>query len=193
MFREVIISSFYCDECGYKNNEVQFAGQIKDKGIKISLVCQNLDDFKRDCICSQFAQISIPELGLEIPQNKKGLINTIEGFISNMIDDLSADQEARKAQSVELYNQMEQFLAKMNKLINGESFPFTFCINDPSGNSHIKNLMAPKRDPNMKIENYVRTKEQIESMGYSVENEELEKEAVPEGKPSEQSQAESNG
>lgn len=43
MFREVIISSFYCDECGYKNNEVQFAGQIKDKGIKISLVCQNLD------------------------------------------------------------------------------------------------------------------------------------------------------
>ena len=31
-FRELIIASFQCDLCGYRNNEVTFGGSIQPKG-----------------------------------------------------------------------------------------------------------------------------------------------------------------
>lgn len=36
-FKEIILVSFYCEECGFKNNEVQFGGTIADYGIKITM------------------------------------------------------------------------------------------------------------------------------------------------------------
>ena len=33
-FREVVISSFFCDHCGDKNAELQPAGRIQDKGVR---------------------------------------------------------------------------------------------------------------------------------------------------------------
>jgi len=35
-FREIIISSFECPNCGAKNNTVQFGGSIQPKGIRIT-------------------------------------------------------------------------------------------------------------------------------------------------------------
>lgn len=66
---------------------------------------------------------------------------------------------------------------------DGEGFPFTFIFDDPSGNSFIKNPYAPSSgteifytfitlniDPEMKIEHYLATREQLEAMGYNPEN-----------------------
>lgn len=39
-FLEIIVVSFYCEECGYKNNEVQ-TGDIQEKGSKIKLRLTN--------------------------------------------------------------------------------------------------------------------------------------------------------
>jgi zinc finger protein len=36
-FREVIVSSFECDSCGWTNNEVQFGGEIKERGCRFEL------------------------------------------------------------------------------------------------------------------------------------------------------------
>lgn len=36
-FREVIVSSFECDACGWTNNEVQFGGAIQEKGCRYEL------------------------------------------------------------------------------------------------------------------------------------------------------------
>jgi zinc finger protein len=45
----------------------------------------------RSCVKSEFATIKIPELEFEIPpQTQKGSINTVEGFMTNAIDGLSA-------------------------------------------------------------------------------------------------------
>lgn len=30
MFKELIVTSFYCEECGNKNSEVQFGGKLGD-------------------------------------------------------------------------------------------------------------------------------------------------------------------
>ena len=36
-FKEVIISSFSCDECGFENREVQLGGKVQEKGVKYVL------------------------------------------------------------------------------------------------------------------------------------------------------------
>ena len=43
-FREVIVSSFSCDHCGYKDSELQQAGRIQDKGVKycVQIVTQKV-------------------------------------------------------------------------------------------------------------------------------------------------------
>ncbi len=43
-FREVIISSFECTYCGYKNSELSNAGKLGDKGIKLTLKVIKPDD-----------------------------------------------------------------------------------------------------------------------------------------------------
>lgn len=58
----------------------------------------------------------------------------------------------------------------MKKYLDGEIFPLTVKIKDPSGNSAIKNPFAPKADKNMEISNYQRSMEELISMGYSQEN-----------------------
>jgi len=95
-FLEIIIVSFCCEECGYKNNEVQSGGKISDLGSKVSLVVTKLEDLSRDVIKSEFASIHIPELDFEVPPTKKGYLNTIEGFLNNFIDELAAHQDERK-------------------------------------------------------------------------------------------------
>jgi len=39
IFSEVIVVAFECEECGYKNNELQPAGKLKDQGQNIVLTC----------------------------------------------------------------------------------------------------------------------------------------------------------
>ena len=46
------------------------------------------EDFQRDIIRSPFCTLSIPHLELELPTNKKGSINTLEGFLTNVKEDL---------------------------------------------------------------------------------------------------------
>ena len=41
VFKEIIISSFYCEHCGAKNTEVQFGGQLGDTGCKYVLNVAN--------------------------------------------------------------------------------------------------------------------------------------------------------
>ncbi len=71
MFKEVILISFYCENCGYKNSEVQFGGKISDFATKLTLKVTSMEDFRRDCVKSEHCTIIIPELDLEIPSTKK--------------------------------------------------------------------------------------------------------------------------
>lgn len=67
MFKEIIISSFTCEECGFRNNEVQFGGKLCDYGCNYTLVVSDSDGLNRSIVKSEFATIKIPELDFEIP------------------------------------------------------------------------------------------------------------------------------
>lgn len=34
LYKEVILMSFQCDHCGYKNNEIQSGGKVQEQGIR---------------------------------------------------------------------------------------------------------------------------------------------------------------
>ena len=66
-YKDVIISSFNCDHCNYKDNGIESANTIKDKGIVINLIVKNKMDLNREVIKSDFATLVIPEVDFEIP------------------------------------------------------------------------------------------------------------------------------
>ena len=67
MFKEIILSSFYCEHCGFRNNEVQFGGKLSDYGCSYKLAVIDQDGLNRSVVKSEFASIRIPELDFEIP------------------------------------------------------------------------------------------------------------------------------
>jgi len=194
-FREIIITSFSCEHCGFKNTEIQSGGQLQDYGHEITLNCIRGVDLSREVVKSEWASIRIPELDFEIPCSKKGSLNTIEGFLRQSIEEISFLQEERQKTIPEVAKQLEAFLAKLRDLADGNVFPFTFIVNDPSGNSFVKNPYAPTEDPNLKKNNYVRTKEQMNAMGFYPEHDSNNKEnTAPNGlQPIQEEEEKSNG
>jgi zinc finger protein len=95
-FREVVLMSFACDECGFKNTEVQFGGEIKEKGCKHRLRVTSAEDLNRQVIKSDTASLLIEELEFEIPAaTQKGVINTLQGIINKAVAGLSEGQRER--------------------------------------------------------------------------------------------------
>jgi C4-type Zn-finger protein len=78
-FREVILMSFECDHCGFKNSEVQFGGKVQEQAAKIELNVTDSEDLNRQVIKSDTGSIYFPDLDFEIPkETQRGTINTIE-------------------------------------------------------------------------------------------------------------------
>lgn len=173
-FKDLLVVSFSCPHCNYRNNEIQNAGVLAELGHKITLTVDKKEDLDRDIVRSEFATTFVPELNLEIPFNKKGHMSTLEGYLTGFKDDLMMNQPFRRETSPEVADQIEDFLIKLEKYISGNEdiLPFHFIIDDPAGNSYVKNPNFPLPDPNLKIEKYARTIDQIVAMGYSPENEE---------------------
>lgn len=70
-----------------------------------------------------------------------------------------------QAQDPETAGKIDEFIAKVQKYRDGEHFPFHIELDDPSGNSYIKNPYAPNEDPQMKMKHYNRTLKQIQVQG----------------------------
>lgn len=178
-FKDIMVVSFSCDHCGYRNNEIENAGVLAEFGHKLTLTVTCKEDLDRDICRGEFATTFIPELGLEVPFNKKGQMSTLEGFLTGFRDDLLMQQPQRKVllsllqiNNPETAHQIDEFIAKLDKYTKADEsiLPFHFAIDDPAGNSFIKNPFFPKADDNLKVEKYSRTIEQIRAMGYEPDN-----------------------
>lgn len=99
-FKDVLVVSFHCPHCGYKNNEIQNAGVLAEHGKKITLTVNDKEDLERDICKGEFATISVPELQLEIPYNKKGAMSTLEGLLTSFKEDLEMNQPYRRVNKV---------------------------------------------------------------------------------------------
>ncbi|CAG8672986.1 15582_t:CDS:2 [Acaulospora morrowiae] len=165
-WREIVIMSFNCEHCGMSNNEVQFAGSIAENGCTYTCKIVSKEDLDRQLVKSETATVKIPELDLEIPATtKKGRLTTVEGLVSSIVDDLSADQPIRKSTDEETYNKIDVIIQKLSGYLEN-SEEFSIAVDDPAGNSYIESLCVPGPDPKLHVLQYDRTPEMNAALGY---------------------------
>ena len=49
-YKEIILMSFHCEHCGFKNNEIQSGGVIQEKGVRITVTVANERDLSRQVL-----------------------------------------------------------------------------------------------------------------------------------------------
>lgn len=161
-FREVVLMSFSCPHCHFRNSEIQSAGTIQIKGSRHSLKLSEKGDLDRQLIKSETCVCKIPELDLEIPAQRGQLTNP-EGLLRTVMEDLQTDQEKRKEIDEEAYQQINKFLEKCQSYLD-DKFPWTLVLDDPAGNSWIEPKTDDPRGKWTRVE-YLRTPEQNLALG----------------------------
>ena len=156
-YKEIILMSFHCEECGFSNNEIQSGGVIQEKGLRVKVVISNERDLSRQVVRSDFATVTVPKLELKIPpKGQKGEISTVAA--------LEQDQPVRRHMDSDGAEQIDKFVARIQDTLRLPE-PFTLEIDDPTGNSFIENPTAPAADPGREMTNYTRSKEQDHRLG----------------------------
>ena len=196
-FKEVVVSSFTCDECGYRDTEVQSAGEIQPKGAAYTVHCLSRDDLDRQLVKSNWATVTIPEVQLTIPPGR-GQLSTIEGIIRDTVRDLAIEQPVRRIMDPETGKKIDELLGRLRNILDiseededgavgrdeivvehedehaGRPFtPFSITLDDPSGNSFLAFKESPS-DPQWKMRAYNRTFEQNVQLGLVAPAEEVE-------------------
>ncbi|KAJ6164753.1 zinc finger protein ZPR1 [Penicillium chermesinum] len=180
-FRDIILESFECQHCNFKNNSVKSAGQIQEKGTKYTLEVENSADMQRQVIRSDVSIFKIESIGIEMPKGD-GQMTNVEGVVYRIYEHLSSDQDLRKEQAPELYAALEPIIQKLKDILDGNGFPFVISLDDPTGNSWI----APNTEDRGKKyvrQEYPRTHEMNEELGISADVEAQKHEATSFGNP----------
>lgn len=162
-FRDIILESFECEHCNFKDNSMKSAGQIQEKGSKYTLEVENEDDFQRQVIRSDVSIFKLESVGIEMPKGESQL-TTVEGVIARIHESLSSEQPLRKVQQPELHDALAPIIEQLEKIIKREGFPFTVSLDDPTGNSWIA-PSANERGNKYRRRDYPRTHEQNEELG----------------------------
>lgn len=136
-FKEVILMSFECPHCGFKNSEIQSAGQIAERGSRYKLKVNSKEDMDRQIVKSESCVCKFVELDLEIPA-QKGQLTTVEGLLGNALEDIAIGQDVRQKEQVDAYNKIEEFISKGKQMMEGATFPFSVVVDDIAGNSWIE-------------------------------------------------------
>ncbi|OJJ44933.1 hypothetical protein ASPZODRAFT_652839 [Penicilliopsis zonata CBS 506.65] len=175
-FRDIILESFECPHCHFRDNSVKSAGQIQEKGSKYTLDVETEADLQRQVIRSDVSIFKLESLGIEMPKGE-GQLTNVEGVVQKIHETLKSEQPLRKEQAPELHDALEPIIEKLEKILNREGFPFTISLDDPTGNSWI----APS--PNDKAHqyrrrDYPRTHEQNEELGISTDPEAVQNEGI---------------
>lgn len=178
-YKEVVLMSFECEHCGFKNNEIQSGGKIEERGVRITLKVQTERDLNRQVIKSDYTSVKIVELDFEIPaQSQKGEITTVEGVIDRAAAGLKQDQPLRRTHDPTAAALIEEFLTKLQNLKSVKN-PFTMVFEDVSGNLFIENPYAPQKDPRTEVVRFVRNTDQDHILGiYSSSEVGVEPESV---------------
>ncbi|XP_067326949.1 zinc finger protein ZPR1 isoform X1 [Anolis sagrei] len=168
-FKEIIVSSFSCSNCNWTNAEIQSAGKIQEQGVCYTLTVRSKQDMNREVVKTDCATARVPELDFEIPAfSQKGVLTTLEGLVDRAIAGLEQDQPRRRETDASLAEKIDEFISKLKRLKEVES-PFTFILDDPSGNSFVENPRAPLRDEALVVTRYWRTAQQAAMLGLKAE------------------------
>ena len=162
-FREVVIMSFACSHCAFRDTEVQPAGEIQQNGRKFTFMVEKADDLNRQLVKSDTCMFRVEDVDLEIPPGR-GQLTNVEGILSMVAQDLEQGQPERKTDDSDVFAKIEDIINKLKRMASGESLPFTIVVDDPAGNSWIEPSTSDRRGQYVRAD-YQRTKAQNTSLG----------------------------
>jgi C4-type Zn-finger protein len=82
-YKDVIVSSFSCNSCGYHNSELQPGGKIQEKGVKYTVNIQNEKVYIVTCRSRDKGHVSMDK---KKRQKIKGYLNcAISDFIGEFL------------------------------------------------------------------------------------------------------------
>uniref|UniRef100_A0AC35TSL7 Zinc finger protein ZPR1 n=1 Tax=Rhabditophanes sp. KR3021 TaxID=114890 RepID=A0AC35TSL7_9BILA len=171
-YKQVILMSFFCEHCNFKNNEIQSGEKCQEFGTEVVLNVKTAVDLNRQLIKSEYATLSIPELDLEVPaKSQPGEVTTVEGVLERVKQGLMQNQVKRRIEEPEAAAQIEEFIERMNKYKRAE-VPWTLKLRDVSGNCHIQNPDPMHVDPQCIISHFYRNLADRKLLGFADDNDE---------------------
>ncbi|XP_050530451.1 zinc finger protein ZPR1 [Daktulosphaira vitifoliae] len=169
-YKELVISSFECPHCDYKNNQLDPAIEIKPQGVHLNLNIEQKVDLDRYVITTDYTCIRIPELDFEIPpQSQRAQVTTVEGIIDKIVENLSLSKEQLMETHAELSSKINVVIDSINN-IKTLNKPTLMIFEDATGNIFISNPIAPQADPRMHSNFFIRSKDQNIMIGLSTED-----------------------
>jgi len=172
-FKEVLLSSLNCADCGYRDNDVKTGGEVPEFGKRITLHAKDPEDLRRDLLKSESCSMHVPECDVEMEIGTMGgRFTTVEGILTQMRDELKAQtyradhpkEKTGDSMPKEARERWEAFYVQLDKAIAGE-IPFTVIMTDPLDKSYIQSLCAPEPDPKLTEEQYERTEKEMQDLG----------------------------
>jgi len=171
-FKQVVIMSTVCDDCGYRSNDVKTGGVIPDKGERITLSVKDPSDLTRDILKSETCELECPELNLQVnPGTLGGRFTTVEGLFTQVRNDLhgqifQTDATGTGGDSLSEGEKTKwtEFFENLDAAIRGER-QFTVILNDPLASSYVQPMDPPNPDPKITKEHYERTDAEEEELG----------------------------
>ena len=176
-FKEVIIMSFTCEACGWRNVEVKGGGAVPDAGTLTELrydpAAPDADrDMTRDVIKSDTSAVEVPEIELLLEAGSLGgMYTTVEGLLTAARDKLtesdpfsSASAAGGDSADADRSVIFAAFIEKFTACIEGR-MAFTLRMRDPMANTWIYSPTAPAPDPRLSHTSYARTHEENMTLG----------------------------
>ena len=166
-FKEICLMSFSCDHCAYKNTEVKTIGNVSEKARRITFRALTRDDLDRDIFKSDSTTIKILELDFQMEAGTLGsFYTTVEGLLVVIWENLKGNNPfVGDSTETDQLSRFDEFLKKLESASKGELLPLTITIDDPLANCFLLNPSYPDEDPNVFVEDYERTAEQMEDLG----------------------------
>ncbi|MEM1519310.1 MAG: ZPR1 zinc finger domain-containing protein [Pyrobaculum sp.] len=143
LFGNVVIYSAYCENCGYKSFDVDYAEVGRPMRV-IFTPRDGLDVAKSLVIRSKTGTILSPDLGFTLEPGTQGeaIVTTVEGLLYKVID----YAERLKILEPEAAERVEQFIKNVYRKI--ETGGFTLVVEDPLG----KSFISPYRQDTVRVE-----------------------------------------
>lgn len=175
-FKQVVLMSTVCHDCGYRSNDIKTGGEIPEQGEIIKLIVDDNIDLARDILKSETCGLECPELQLQVnPGTLGGRFTTVEGLLTQVRNDLhgqifeSSGQTGQGGDSLASGDrtQWDKFFEGLDAAIRGDK-TFTVILTDPFASSFVQPLVDPPApDPKITRTKYQRTKEEEEELGLS--------------------------
>lgn len=110
-YKEIVLSSFECSHCDFKNNQLDPACEIKQQGVRLSLKIEHKDDLDRYIITTDYTSMQVKELDFEMPpMSQKSQVTTIEGILTKTITNLTDQKKVMEHLDSNMASKMEDVI-----------------------------------------------------------------------------------